>query len=272
MITIDLHGIAVPALGFGTWRLRGDEARAAVDTALGGGYRHIDTAQMYENEAEVGQALRASDVDRKALFLTTKIWRDDLRRADVLRVTDESLLKLNTDYVDLLLVHWPNETIDLRETLDAFQEVRAQGKARLIGVSNFTPSLLAQALDHVPDLACNQVEYHPFLGQNTLLELIRKHRLMLTAYSPIARGKVADNETIQAIAKAHGRNPVQVTLRWLLQQDRVAAIPRSATPSHIVANLDVFDFELEGGEMERIDALAENRRFVNPDFAPAWQE
>ncbi|NNF59242.1 MAG: aldo/keto reductase [Rhodothermaceae bacterium] len=271
MITIDLQGIPVPALGFGTWRLRGDEARTAINTALGAGYRHLDTAQMYENEAEVGQAIRQSGVEREALFLTTKLWRDDLHHADVLRATDESLRRLGTEYVDLLLIHWPNEAIDLRETLDAFQEVRTQGKTRLIGVSNFTPSLLAQALDHVPDLTCNQVEYHPFLNQQTLLELVRKHGMMLTAYSPIVRGTVAENYTIRAIAETHGKSPVQVTLRWLLQQDRVAAIPRSATPDHITANLNLFDFALSEDEMDRMDALAENRRLINPDFAPAWE-
>jgi 2,5-diketo-D-gluconate reductase B len=271
MIHIDVHGVAVPALGFGTWRLEGEDGRHAIETALDAGYRHLDTARAYDNEAEVGRALRASGVPREDVFLTTKVWRDDLRYRAVLREADESLRLLRTDYVDLLLVHWPNEDVELEETLDAFQEVRARGKARLIGVSNFPPALLEKALDLVPDLACDQVEYHPFLGQDTLLEVVGKHGLFLTAYSPIARGGVTQDQTIQTIAATHGRSAVQVTLRWLLQQDRVAAIPKASSPEHIRANFEVFDFALAEEEMEAIHALARGERMIDPEFAPAWE-
>lgn len=270
MIHLDVQGTAVPALGFGTWQLRGEEARHAVETALSVGYRHVDTAPVYDNEREVGRALRASGVAREEVFLTTKVWRDDLKHRDVLRTVGRSLDYLKTDHVDLLLVHWPNERIELEETLDAFQEVRARGGARLLGVSNFTPPLLAQALALVPDLACVQVEYHPFLGQDALREMARAHGLMLTAYSPIARGAVVHDQTIQEIAATHGKSAVQVTLRWLLQQDRVAAIPRSADPAHVRANFEVFDFALAEEEMQAISGLARGERLVSPAFAPAW--
>ncbi|HLT46300.1 MAG TPA: aldo/keto reductase [Rubricoccaceae bacterium] len=268
MTYIDVHGVAVPALGFGTWSLRGEDGLHAIATALDVGYRHLDTAQSYGNEREVARALRDSGLPREDVFLTTKVALGNLRYRDVLRTTDESLERLRTDYVDLLLVHWPDASVEMEETLDAFQEVRARGKTRLIGVSNFTPSLLERALELVPDLACNQVEYHPFLGQDTLLELVRKHGMVLTAYSPVARGRVANEWTIQEVAAVHGRSAAQVALRWLIQQDRVAAIPRSANPEHIRDNFEVFDFALAEEEMEAISDLARGERLVDPDFAP----
>ena len=264
MTYIDVQGVAVPALGFGTWALRGTAGREAIETALDVGYRHLDTARSYDNEAEVGQALRNRRVAREGVFLTTKVWPDRLKYRDALRSLDESLHALKTDYVDLLLIHWPNEAVELEETLDAFQEARARGKARLLGVSNFPPALLERALELVPDLACDQVEYHPFLSQDTLLEVVRKHGLFLTAYSPVARGAVVHDQTIQEIAATHGRSAAQVTLRWLLQQDRVAAIPRSADPAHIRANFEVFDFALSEEEMEAMGALAREQRLVTP--------
>lgn len=271
MIHIDLHGERVPALGLGTWRLDGDEARDGVAHALDLGYRHIDTAQVYENEAAVGDGLRASDVDRDDVFLTTKVWRDSLGYRDLIASADESLRKLEVDYVDLLLVHWPNEDVELAETLDALQEVQHAEKARHIGVSNFTPSLLREALQHAPGLVCNQVEYHPYLDQRKLLDVVREHGLFLTAYSPIARGDVLEDDTIRAIAEAHGKNPVQITLRWHLQQDRVAAIPKAASARHRKANLAIFDFALSDDEMAAITDLAKpDGRLIDPDFAPAW--
>jgi 2,5-diketo-D-gluconate reductase B len=271
MIYLDVQGTRVPALGLGTWRLRGEDGRHAIEAALAIGYRHLDTAREYDNEAEVGRALRASGVPREDVFLTTKVWHDDLKYRAALRAVDRSLHHLRTDYVDLLLVHWPSEAVELEETLDAFQEARARGKARLIGVSNFPPALLEQALALVPDLACDQVEYHPFLGQDALLEVVRAHGLFLTAYSPIARGRVVHERAIQEIAAVHGKSAVQVTLRWLLQQERVAAIPRASSPEHLRANFEVFDFALAGEEMAALSALARGERLVDPAFAPAWE-
>ncbi len=271
MIHINLNGESIPALGFGTWRLDGDEARDTVAHALDLGYRHIDTAQIYDNEVEVGEGLRASDVDRDAVFLTTKVWRDKMRYRDVIASTDDSLRKLNVEVVDLLLIHWPNDEVELAETLDALQEVQHAEKARHIGVSNFTPSLIHEAVRHAPGLVCNQVEYHPYLDQSDLLEVMREHEMFLTAYSPIARGKVMDDEVIRAIAEGHGKSPVQVTLRWLLQQDRVSAIPKAASARHRTSNLDIFDFALSDDEMAEITALAQpDGRMISPDFAPAW--
>ncbi len=271
MTTIDRGGERVPALGLGTWQLEGDAARDAVTHALELGYRHLDTAQIYENEQAVGDGLRAADVDRDGVFLTTKVWRDRLAYRDVLASTDESLRKLKVEVVDLLLVHWPSEEVELAETLDAFQEVQHAQKARHIGVSNFTPSLLGEALRLAPGLVCNQVEYHPYLDQSALLGVAREHRLFLTAYCPLARGAVLDDAVIREIAEAHGRSPAQVALRWLVQQDRVAAIPKAATAEHRAANLDVFDFALGADEMAEITNLATpDGRLIDPDFAPVW--
>jgi 2,5-diketo-D-gluconate reductase B len=270
MIYETIQGDDVPALGFGTYKITGPACREAVAHALEIGYRHIDTAQMYNNEREVGQGLDDAAVDRDDVFLTTKIWHSNLHPSEVRRTTEASLRKLGTDYVDLLLIHWPNDAVPLEATLDAMLALREAGKTRHIGVSNFTPSLVRQALDHAPIFA-NQVEYHPFLSQDALLDLAREHDFMLTAYQPIARGTVADDETLQAIAAAHGKSPVQVTLRWLLQQDKVTAIPKAASAEHRKANFDVFDFELSADEMKRIHSLARGERRVNPGIAPAWE-
>lgn len=272
MLYIDLDNERVPALGLGTWQLKGDAARTGVVHALDLGYRHIDTAQAYENEAEVGDGLRDADVDRDDVFLTTKIWTGNLRHHDLLRSADDSLRRLKVDYVDLLLLHWPSEEVEMAESLDALQEVQHAGKARHIGVSNYTPSLLREARRLAPGLVCDQVEYHPFLDQSALLEVIREHGMFLTAYSPLARGGVMDDDTLKEIAETHGKSPAQVTLRWLLQQDHVAAIPKASSDKHRTANFDVFDFELSDEEMNRIHGLArEDGRIIDPDFAPDWE-
>lgn len=271
MIHIDIPGGRVPALGFGTWMIEGDAAREAVEHALRVGYRHLDTAQMYGNERAVGEGLRASGVGRDDVFLTTKVWRDDLRYRDVLTAADESLRRLNADYVDLLLVHWPNDEVELRETLDAFQEVQHRQKTKHIGVSNFPPVLLREALEIAPGLICDQVEYHPYLDQTDLLGVVRERGLFLTAYSPLARGEVLDDAAIREIAEAHGKSPAQVVLRWLLQQKRVAAIPKASSTRHREANFDVFDFALSEDEMAAIHGLArEDGRILDPAWGPDW--
>lgn len=272
MFYIDIPGGRVPALGFGTWQIEGDDAREAVAHALEVGYRHIDTAQVYGNERAVGEGLRAAEVDREDVFLTTKIWRDDLKYRDVLRAADESLRRLNTDYVDLLLIHWPNEEVELRETLDAFQEVQHRQKTRHIGVSNFPPALVREALEIAPGLICDQVEYHPYLDQAELLDVLRERGLFLTAYSPLAQGSVLDEPAVAEIAEAHGKGPAQVVLRWLLQQERVAAIPKAASARHRETNFEVFDFALSEEEMERLHGLAyEDGRIIDPAWGPEWE-
>ena len=266
-----IRGEAVPALGLGTYQLTGPKGEAAIRGALDLGYRHLDTAIRYGNESEVGRAIQASGVPRDELFVTTKIWPDDLRPQDVRARTAESLDRLGLDRVDLLLVHWPARDIPLGETLAAFAAERAAGRTRLIGVANFTLPLLEEALEvHKADLFCNQVEYHPFLSQARLLDRMARAGMLLVAYLPIARGAVSDVPLLRRIGARHGKTPAQVTLRWLVQQDRVAAIPRSSQASRQAENLDVFDFALDEGEMAAIHGLAEGRRYCDYDFAPDW--
>ncbi len=267
---VTLNGQPMPALGFGTHELRGATCRDAVLEALSAGYRHVDTAAVYENEREVGAALRSSTVSRDEVFLTTKIWWDQLTRKRVFNSADHSLRRLGTDYVDLLLVHWPNPHVPLAETLDALKELQLAGKTRHIGVSNFPPALLDEARD-LADVGCNQVEYHPFLSQQRVLDTARALEVVVTAYSPLAQGAVLQEATIQRIAAEHRRTAPQVTLRWLLQQPAVAAIPRSADPAHIRSNLEVFDFELTDEEVSEINGLARGQRLIDPEFAPQWE-
>lgn len=302
MIYKTIQGDEVPALGLGTYRLKGAACRDGVAHALDIGYRHIDTAEMYGNEAEVGRGLRDASVDRDAVFLTTKVWHTHLQPRDARAAAEGSLRKLQTAYVDLLLIHWPNPSVPLEATLDTMLELRAEGKARHIGVSNFPPPLVRRALDHTP-IFCNQVEYHPFLSQAPLLEIARDHDMLLTAYSPLARGSVlrqtpsprhaldavrddtspslqfadaAQNllgrgeGLLQALGDKYDKSPAQITLRWLLQQEQVAAIPKAARAPHRQANLDVFDFALDPEEMALIHGLARGDRHVDPHFAPDW--
>lgn len=268
---IDINHEQVPALGLGTFSLKGKVCQEAVADAIAIGYRHIDTARMYENEQDVGQGIRNSGIDRDELFVTTKIWYTDLRRDQVLSATDDSLRQLQTDYVNLLLIHWPSEQVPLKESLDALKEVQQQGKARLIGVSNFPPALLKEAFSLAP-VVCNQVEYHPYLGQSALINMAREHNTMLTAYSPIAQGAVRDDATLREIGQRYGKTPAQVTLRWLMEQDNVAAIPRASSHEHRAANFDVFDFSLTDEEIKQVHSLSRRERLINPHWAPVWDE
>ena len=244
MLYVETHGARIPALGLGTFRLDGRTAGRMVAYALEIGYRHIDTAQMYGNEAEVGAALASSGVPREEIWLTTKIWPDDFAEGDLQRAAGQSVGRLRTE-PDLLLLHWPNPRVPLRETIRALNEVRRQGLTRHIGISNSPTALIRQsvALSEAP-LLVNQVEYHPYLSQRAVLEEARAQGMALTAYSPVAQGKVFADRTLARIGERHGKSPGQVTLRWLLQQDGVSAIPRSSREAHAAANLDVFDFVL----------------------------
>jgi 2,5-diketo-D-gluconate reductase B len=271
MIIRRIKGTEVPALGLGTFGLDGADAVRAVRFALDLGYRHLDTARMYGNEAEIGEAVTTSGVDRGEVFLTTKIWPTELAYGTVQRAAEESLRRLKTDYVDLLLIHWPSREIPLGETLKAFSEVKAAGQARQIGVSNFTTALLREAIHrHGADLLCNQVEYHPYLSQQPVLQALRHEGMLLTAYLPIARGAVNDEPVLVGIGKRHGKSPAQVALRWLMQQDGVAAIPRSSRQERIRENFEIFDFALDEGEMAAIDDLRGGRRIVSPAQSPDW--
>ncbi len=250
---IEVQGVKVPALGFGTWELSGAEAQEATRHALEIGYRQIDTAQAYRNESEVGAAIEQSGVAREDIFLTTKIVRDSLARDKVGPAVDDSLRRLRTDYVDLLLIHWPSEDIPLAETLDAMAGVQQTGKVRHLGVSNFRAPLLLEAMERVRLLA-DQVPYQPGRTQNTLLDIGRTSDVMITAYSPL-RGEGMKSPVLADIAGSHAKTPQQVALRWLLQQDKVSPIPRSSNPVHREQNFDVFDFELSAEEMASIDAI-----------------
>ena len=250
-----IKGEKVPSLGLGTYRLTGDACETAVERALGMGYRHVDTAQMYGNEAEVGRGIEDSGVERGGIFLTTKVWPSDFAHDRVISKTRESLKKLRTDYVDLLLMHWPGDGVPLGETLGAMRELLDEGSVLHIGVSNFSPSLLEEATEHA-EIFCNQVQYHPYRSQVALLELAQELDYLLTAYTPLSRGGVQDDATLKEIGEAHGKTATQVTLRWLVQQEKVSAIPKATGEEHLAENLDVFDFELSEEEMDLVFSLS----------------
>ena len=249
-----IKGEKVPALGLGTYRLSGGECERAVERALSLGYRHIDTAHMYRNEEEVGRGIQGSGVDREEIFLVTKVWTSSFSHDDVIRSTHESIKKLQTEYVDLLLMHWPNPSVPLEETLGAMTKLQEEGSVKHVGVSNFPPSMVEEAARHAT-VFCNQVEYHPYRAQDELLRQAKEMDYLLTAYSPVAKGRVLNDATLQELGETHGKTSAQVALRWLIQQEKVAAIPKAASEDHLTSNFDIFDFELSDEEMERIFTL-----------------
>ena len=259
------HGATIPAVGFGTSPMTGGLTSETVLTALKVGYRHIDTARKYGTEAEVGEAIRASGVPRADIFLTTKVSHEYLRADDFARSVEQSLAALKVDYVDLLMVHWPNPAIALSETMPALAKAKRQGLARHIGVANFNITLLDEAIALCPEpLVALQAEYHPYLDQTKLLNAARERGLVYVAYCPLGRGRLFEDPVLTEIAKARGRSIAQVALRWLLQQD-VSPIPFSSNPQRIADNFNVFDFELSDDEMSRISALKrEGGRIANP--------
>lgn len=268
--TTTIQGVEVPSLGYGTFQLSGDDCRQGVEHALSVGYRHVDTAQAYENEERVGAGMEAAGVARDEVFLTTKLQSDSLPRDRVGPAIDESLRKLRTDYVDLLLIHWPNAHVPLAETLGAMTELRDAGKVRNVGVSNFPRSLVEEAIQHAR-IFCNQVEYHPFLGQDVLRGLAVEHDFLLTAYAPLAQGEVMSDDTLAEIAEAHDATPAQVALRWLIAQDHVCAIPKASSTERIESNLAALELELSDDELRRIDGLERGERLIDPSFAPDWE-
>lgn len=271
MIYQSIKGESIPALGFGTYHLRGDVGLQAIRQALDVGYRHLDTASRYENEEEVGQAIAESGIDRGDIFLATKLRYTELAPDEIERRTLESLKRLKVDYVDLLMPHWPSVTEPVGPVMAAFAEMKAKGYARHIGISNFPTAHIREALAVTDgDLFANQIEYHPFLDQSPILDLVRQHGMLVTAAVPLARGAIATEPVLLEIGETHGKSPAQVTLRWLIQQDRVIAIPKSAHGDRIAKNIDIFDFELSAEEMARIDALRGNRRLVSPHWSPVW--
>lgn len=259
----------MPALGLGTYSLLGKDCVNSIADAIEIGYRHIDTAQSYENEQEVGDGIKASGISREELFITTKVWYTHLKKKDFIATVNKSLKKLQTEYVDLLLIHWPNDDTPLEETLEAMQEVHEQEKTRLMGVSNFTKSMVEQA-KQLADIVCNQVEYHPYLDQRPMLQTLREHDMFMTSYSPIGKGKVMQDDTIKAIGEKYNKSAAQVTLRWHMQQADVAAIPRSSSSERRKQNFEIFDFELNDEEMDKIFAQLGSERMIDPAWAPAW--
>lgn len=266
---MQIRGTAVPRLGFGTWQINGAECFTAVRDALEIGYRHIDTARAYGNEREVGAALAASRVERSEVFLTTKIWMDDFEPARLRAAAEDSLRNLGTDYVDLLLLHWPNPAVALERSLETLIALREEGLLGHLGVSNFPPGLLRQAVEAAP-VFCDQVEFHPFLAQDELLEIAAAEDLMITAYAPLARGQVLNDPVLARIAAEVGASPSQVALRWLLEKPRVAVIPKAASRPNRLANFTVFDVELTDEHLAAIDALPKDRRGFDPAWAPDW--
>lgn len=245
--------ITLPVLGLGTWQMRGKECQQAVETALELGYRHIDTAQMYRNEQDIGDALQNSDIPRDEIFLTTKLLQSNLRADDVERSFAMSLERLQMDYVDLLLIHSPNPTMPISETIDAMNALQDAGKVKYIGVSNFSVQEMQDAMkvSRTP-IITNQVEYNPFNNQQKILEFCRKQDIALTAYTPLARNRVTRDKTIKEIASKYGKTSAQVTLRWLIQQKNVITIPKSSDSKHLKENIDIFDFSISDGEMQKI--------------------
>ena len=273
MKVLDIQGSKMPVLGFGTWQLDGKACVGAVRRALDIGYRHIDTAQMYGNETEVGQAIADSGVGRGDIFVTTKVMMENVSATKVKSSTAESLKKLKLDYVDLLLLHWPSKDVPLSETLGAMSELQKAGKTKAVGVSNFPVSLMREAVEKLGfPVACNQVEYHVLLSQESVLGFARTHDIIVTAYSPLARGHLTKHPVLAGIGAKYGKTSAQVALRWLIEQPGVAAIPKASREESIRQNFEIFDFELSAEDLKTIAKLNGHQRLINPSWAPAWDD
>jgi len=268
---VDANGARIPVVGLGTWELRGRTCARAVEQALRLGYRHVDTAEMYDNEREVGDGLRASGVKRDEVFVTTKVWPSHFAPRELERAAKESLARLRLSDVNLLLLHWPSEQVPLSETIPALCKVKTMGLARHVGISNFTVALVNQAvrLSSEP-LVTNQIECHPYLDQSKVIAACRAHGLAITAYSPLARGQAGKDKVLKRIGDAHGKTAGQTALRWLVQQG-IIVIPRTSKIERLSENLALFDFALTPAEMEEISALAHPRgRVVDWSGGPKW--
>src|SRR5215468_4001700 len=268
---VEANGARIPAIGLGTWDLRGRTCARMVEQALRLGYRHIDTAEMYGNESEVGEGLRASGVSRDDVFITTKVWPDHLAPAELERATKESLVRLRLSDVDLLLIHWPSPRIPLADTMGALCRMKRAGLARHIGISNFTVPLIEEAMRLATEpLVTNQIEWHPYIDQSKVVAACRRHGLSVTAYSPIARGRAGGDAQLRRIGMHHGKTAGQVSLRFLIQEGAVV-IPRTSNPERLKENMAIFDFELDPGEMDEIRGLSgRSARVVDWSGAPNW--
>ncbi len=273
MELITAHGMRMPKLGFGTWRMAGKECQVAVERALALGYRHLDTAEMYGNEEAVGAGLASSAVLRSEVHVTTKVWHEHLKPDAMRDALHRSLERLATPYVDLYLIHWPPPpSVDhLPAALETLTALKEEGLARAIGVSNFPVALLRVAVEEVgAPVACNQVEYHALLDQSAVLDYARAHDIAVTAYSPLAQGRLADDPALAAIARKHGATPSQIALAWLLEQPGVGAIPKAQRAESQRANLEALSIRLDDEDRASIGLLPKNERFVSPSWAPRW--
>jgi 2,5-diketo-D-gluconate reductase B len=272
MDAINIQNVSIPRLGFGTFRMPGGGCQPIVESALALGYRHLDTAAMYENEDAVGAAIAASNVPRDELFVTTKVWHDRLGTKDAIRrAFDTSIGKLKLDYVDLYMVHWPSKGMDIATVMETLTALREEGRARAIGVCNFNLPMMRKTVDEISaPVAALQVEYHPFLDQSAMLSYLREHKIPLTAYAPLAQGRAAEDETLKRVGDKHGFSAAQVAIAWLLDQDSVVAIPKAQRPESQQSNLDALKISLDDEDRAAIAALPKDRRYVTPPFAPDW--
>ncbi len=267
----DVRGARIPALGFGTFRMGGEECTQAVENALKIGYRHLDTAEIYENEKAVGAGIRSVGIDRGDLFITAKAWMDDMSPAGLRKSLEQSLRDMGIDYVDLWLIHWPNPAFEVEEILAAMMKEVDAGVVRHLGVSNFPAALFDRAATAAP-VVCNQVEYHPYLAQTKVIEAARKHDALVMAYAPLGIGKCHADETLAGIGNKYGKTATQATLRWFMQQPRVGAIPKASGYDHAKENFEIFDFELSSDDIAAIHGLARGERMIDPDFGPEWDD
>ncbi|HXO68600.1 MAG TPA: aldo/keto reductase [Bradyrhizobium sp.] len=271
MENLQTQGLSLPRLGLGTFRMQGDVCRAAVESALKLGYRHIDTAEMYGNEDAIGAAIASSGVARGDLHITTKVWNENLAPDAIRRAFDASLKKLQLDHVDLYLVHWPAKNMHLPAMFETLIKLKAEGRTRAIGVANFNIALLKTVVEGIKaPIACNQVEYHVFLDQTPLRKYLAAKSIPLVAYCPLAQGRAASDETLMAIGRKHGASAAQVALKWLLDQDGVAAIPKASRSESQRGNLEALNIGLDDEDRKAIANLPKDRRCVSPGFAPAW--
>jgi 2,5-diketo-D-gluconate reductase B len=270
MLFVDLLGAPMPSIGLGTWELRGGEGERAIARGLELGYRHIDTAESYGNEEAVGAAIAAAGVPRQQLFLVTKLTSTSHGLSGPKPALARSLERLRTDYVDLLLIHWPSPNVGVGDTLGAMMDLQSQGLVRRIGVSNFTVALMREAVETGAPIACNQVEYHLGLSQRRVLDYARAHHIAVTAYSPLIKGDLAKSPVLAGIGAKYGKTPGQIALRWLIEQPGVGAIPKAASLANQKLNLDLFDFALDPQDKAALDSFGPTRRMISPAHAPAW--
>src|SRR5450631_4943420 len=268
---LQTQGISLPRLGLGTFRMQGDGCRAAVESALALGYRHIDTAEMYGNEEPIGAAIAAAGIARGDLHVTTKVWNENLAPDAIRRAFDASLKKLRLEQIDLYLVHWPARSMNLPAMFETLLKLKQEGRTRAIGVANFNIALLKTVVEEIKaPIACNQVEYHVMLDQTPLRQYLAAKAIPLVAYCPLAQGRVASEEVLIKIGRKHNASAAQVALKWLLDQDGVAAIPKASRAESQQANLDALNIGLDDEDIKAIAGLPKGQRLVNPGFAPAW--